>query len=421
MNFGLVIRSWITLKDDEDQIHDNPSVSVIVPVYNEEVNILDSIKSIVEQTYKNYNIIIVNDGSTDKTLRKLINQYGLFRVTATKHKDNNNFKDITNIYSNTDCKIILIDKPNGGKADALNAGFAYSNAKYILSVDGDTLLDKKCLQTILDKKKPESDAVASMVGISNDNKIINNEVVEPRIPKNFWAKVQWMEYNKSYMLLRNSLKDKNCITVIPGACSFISSEYITKTGGYKHNHLGEDMEHTLNLLDKGAKIQFISKVLSWTEAPDNLKDLGKQRVRWFRGAFQSYTQYTKLIFSNKNKFLGFFFLPYIWLFDIIGCWIEVVGLVIGIKTMITQPNYDYTNFLILWFIIVTLHYINFLTSLLIIKKKLKLCKSYRTVLFTTAIEGFTYHYLYVYWIIKAHLMEIFRFKRSWNKIERKGF
>jgi cellulose synthase/poly-beta-1,6-N-acetylglucosamine synthase-like glycosyltransferase len=250
--------------------------------------------------------------------------------------------------------------------------------------------------------------------------ITDNEILNPQIPKNFWAKVQWMEYNRSYMLLRNSLKDKNCVTVIPGACSLISSAIIEKTGGYKHNHLGEDMEHTLNILMNKGSIQFISKVLSWTEVPDNFRDLGKQRVRWFRGALHSYSSYSNLLFNKSNKFLGYIFLPYIWIADILGCWIELLGWVFAIYTIVTS-SYDYTNFLILWAIIVILHYLNFLIALLLIKKRLKLCKSYNSILAVSFIEGFTYHYLYVYWILKAHVLEIFGAKRNWNKLKRKGF
>lgn len=415
VNLLLMVRGWFLYAPEIEHNHNSPKISIIVPVYNEEVNILISINSILKQDYSNYDIIIVNDGSKDDSVKKIVNNFNLLPINLDAYKNIDNYKSIKSIYSNG--KITLLDKDNGGKADALNAGFAYCNSEWILSVDGDTLLNKNCLSSLMTYKRPNIDAVASMVGISNDNVITDSE---PNIPKGFWAKVQWMEYNRSYMLLRNSLKDKNCVTVIPGACSLISSEMILKTGGYKHNHLGEDMEHTLNILKNKGKVQFITKVLSCTEVPDNIKDLGKQRVRWFRGALQSYSSYKNLLFNRNNKFLGWLFLPYIWIADILGCWVELIGWIFAIYTIVTS-SYDYVNFMILWSIIVILHYLNFIIALLLIKKKLKLCKSYREILFTSFIEGFTYHYLYVYWILKAHILEIFGAKRNWNKLKRKDF
>lgn len=423
VNFILIARAYLTFKKDE-VIDDSfkPSVSIIVPAFNEEVNIVESINSMLKQDYDNFNIIVVNDGSTDSTSEKVMTAFNLIEAIECKDdlkiKDHKNFKEVDSVYYGN--KIILINKKNGGKADALNAGFCYTDAEWILSVDGDTLLEPNCLKTLTSKRKEDVDAIASMVGICNDNEIVEGRVVSRNVPKNFWAKVQWMEYNRSYMLLRNSLKDCNIVTVIPGACSFVSSKMIEKTRGYKHDHLGEDMEHTLNIHKQKGKIQFLSEVLSWTEAPNNVRDLGKQRVRWFRGALQSYSKYTSLLFKKENKALSWFLIPFIWVADIFGGWIELLGWVVAIFTIVTS-SYDYTFFIILWIFIVLLHYINFLMGLNFIKKKLHVANSYRGILFVAFIEGFTYHYLYVYWLLKAHILEIFRIKRNWNKLDRKGF
>jgi cellulose synthase/poly-beta-1,6-N-acetylglucosamine synthase-like glycosyltransferase len=419
INLILNIRGWIlSSNDDVLYKHNNPSVSILVPAYNEEVNIVDSIKSSIKQNYENYDIIIINDGSTDETLSKLISEFNLENVKHNKKRSIDNHNKVDSVYNKG--RITLLNKVNGGKADALNAGFAYSSSEYILSVDGDTLLKPNCISTLMSKKKPGVDAIASMVGICNDNEIIDGEVISPKIPKNFWARIQWMEYNRSYMLLRNSLRDKNCVTVIPGACSLVSSEMIEKTGGYKHNHLGEDMEHTLNIHKQGGKIQFLTEILSWTEAPDNMKDLSKQRIRWFRGALDSYSSYFSLIFRKENKVFNWFMLPYIWISDILGCWIELFGWIFAIYTILTN-SYDYIFFFILWTFIVILHYINFVIGLMFIKYRLKIYDSYKSVFLITLVEGFSYHYLYIYWILKAHVLEFIGREKKWNKLERKGF
>lgn len=412
INLTLNIRSWVIYK--EPKIYDdseNASVTIIVPAYNEEVTIIDSVESMMKQSYKNCNVIVVNDGSNDNTLGKLINHFKLISCHLSSTKGTSNYKPIKQVFYGKG--LLVLDKPNGGKADALNAGFAYSNTDWILSVDGDTMLSKDCVKTLVSKRQSNADAVSSMVGISNG---VN--IDKPSIPKGFWARVQWMEYNRSYTLLRTSLLNSNCVTVIAGACSFISSKMIEKTGGYKHNNLGEDMEHTLNIHSKGGKIQFLPEVLSWTEAPSNLRDLGKQRVRWFRGGFQSYSQYLKLI--GKPNVFGVFMLPYIWLVDLAGAWVELIGLGLVGYTLYNH-SLDVDFFFIWWGIIIAMHFSNFLIGFLFLKKKLKLYESYKGIWYLALIEGISFHYLYVYWMIKAHVLELFGFNRKWNKLNRKGF
>lgn len=424
VNFMLVLRSfWIYKEDENEQIYERghcPKVSILVPAYNEEVNIVDSIKSMQKQDYENFDIIIVNDGSSDNTVEVIKKAFKLQRSSVSKRRTSfaENHKEVMEVWKNKN--IILLDKTNGGKGDALNAAYAFSDADWFVGVDGDTLLEPFAISTYMEKRKPGVEAMASMIGISNDNEIVDGQVIDPKVPKGFWTRVQWMEYNRSYCLMRHSMKDKDIVTVIPGCCSLLSRNMIEKTGGYKHNHLGEDMEITLNAHAKGGKTQFISEILSWTEAPDNLRDLGKQRVRWFRGALQSFTQHTDLLFKKDKKALGWFMMPLIWIVDIFGAWIELLGWILAIYTIVMH-SYDYTFFLLLWSLIVGAHFTNLVLGLTFMHKNLKRIKGKRRIIPVALLEGFTYHYCYVYWILKAHLLEIFKVKRKWNQVDRKGF
>lgn len=419
VNFLLIRRAFILKRNEKDTYRpDAPEdmVSVIVPMFNEEMVILATLREILNQTYRNFEVILVDDGSTDTTVDIILEEYGLMDM-GTGHDGERLWRGEVNGIT-----VVLWAKTNGGKASALNAGYdkASHMSKWILSVDGDTILDRKAIRTLIHYRDPKADAVASMVGIANGNDMSNGAPKNPKLPKKFWERVQWMEYNRSYVLLRNSLKDKNCVSVIPGACSFISADMVDKTGGYKENHLGEDMDHTLAIHENGGHIQFMDKVLSWTEAPDNVKDLGTQRVRWFRGAWQSYTQHRKLVFDRYNKAFGLFLLPFIWLADVFGAWIELLGWILAIYTIVTT-SWDLTFFLILWSVIVGIHYLNWLQMLYFLKKKMGLIDNYKPLYFIGALEGFFHHYLYAFWMIKAHLQEWTRREKKWNKLERKGF
>jgi cellulose synthase/poly-beta-1,6-N-acetylglucosamine synthase-like glycosyltransferase len=399
-------RAWFTWKPDEVTNNEKPSVAILVPAFNEEINIVKSIESMLRQDYENLTIVVINDGSTDNTFNKVKESFNM-KYDGKGRLNHNN--------------IILIDKVNGGKGSALNAGFKNTDAEWVVCVDGDTILEKHAITTMISKRRKGVDAMASMVGIVNGLKFDDNhEIIEKIIPKGFWPRVQWAEYNRSYSLLRHSMKDLNAVTVIPGCCSMLSRKAMLETGGYKDNHLGEDMEITLNVHRQGGDVQFLSETLSWTEAPDNLRDLGKQRVRWFRGALQSFMAYRDLLFRKENKFFSWIILPYVWLADICGAWIELIGWIVAIYTIVTT-SYDFTFFFILWGFIMLCHYINLMMSMYFIHRKLDKTSGKKIILFIALFEGITYHYLYVYWMLKAHIMELFSVKREWNKLDRKGF
>jgi len=223
-------------------------------------------------------------------------------------------------------------------------------------------------------------------------------------------------------MVRCSIKQQNGIIVMPGACALISSEMMVKTGGYKEETLGEDMELTLNIHRNDGDIQFIGDILAWTEAPESISNLGLQRVRWFRGLFQSMVSYRDLLFKKGNKTLSFL-MSFVWISDILGAWVEL-GAWILLGVMIMLDMYiDWNFLLILWGVILTLYYVNFALVISFMKHKLlpekKIRRIYRFPLLA-AFEGFTYHFLYLFWSLKAHTQEIFKMKSNWNRVSRLG-
>lgn len=396
-SFTLIVRAWLTFKKDEEINFETPLVSIIVPAYNEEVGIVDSINSLLKQDYSNFEVIIIDDGSTDNTSGEVIS----------------NFKYHP--------KITFLMKDNGGKASALNFGASYAKGEYLMCIDGDTVLEKHALSTMMKYKKEDTDGLAAMVGIFNGLDIQNSSPIDPQVPKKISTRIQWLEYCRSYVAFRCSMKEKNVITVISGACGIISKNMFDKCGGYKEDQLGEDMELTMNIHSNGGKVQFIPETLAWTEAPRDIKSLGKQRLRWFRGSLQALTLHKNLLFGKNNFTFKWLLLPYIWVSDIFGVWIEFSAWLYTFYLLIIDAPMDWTNWAFIWGCIIIGHYINTSLVILFVKNKLEVPykKMYRGFLLSL-FEGVTYHFLYVFWLLKAHLQHIFKVSKKWNKLDRVG-
>ena len=398
VNFILIMRAFFTFKADEFIKQDKPLVSILVPAYNESVGICDSINSLLSQDYPNFEIVVVDDGSSDKTFEKVIENFG------------------------GDSKVRVFRKENGGKAVALNFATTKANGSFFMCIDADTILDPSTITRMIGKMKPDSDAVAAMVGIANEYTIKDGKPAKAFVPSNITIKTQFLEYMKSYVIYRCSTKDKNVVTVISGACGIISREIFNKCGGYKKGQLGEDMELTMNIHTVGGRVQFLAETLAWTEAPSNIKDLGKQRVRWFRGAFQALYEHKHLLFSKGNSFFNFFMLPYSWLSGIFSVWIEVFTWIYCVTIILTTKNtLEMNTWLWLWIVILLGHHFNTILVVEFAKRKLDVnYKEMNRVYISPFFEGLGFHFFYVHWLVKAHLQQIFGVSRKWNKLKRNG-
>lgn len=431
----LSIRVWWVFNHAEEHNHHynrNPRVSIIVPAYNEEVTIIDSLESMLAQDYNNLDIIVINDGSKDDTLNVLKNKYNL----KSSREFSDRLKARMKEYPEFDCtafndvyydklkNIIVIDKKNGGKSTALNMGILLSDSEYTLNVDADTILRKDAISNTLRKKHKDSDAVSCMIGIANEHPLDEDDI-QPLFPKMWLVRRQWLEYLTSFVLWRAGNDDHNCITVIPGAYGFIKRSALLDIGGYKKHYLAEDGELTLRLLKGGYKIQFIAEFLAWTEAPDNIRSLGKQRLRWYRGTLQNMIMHRDMLFNSKyGWFLSWFVIPFAWFADVFGSWIELISWIIMGVFISLGIHIDWGYFLLLWGGIILTYSLTMTFMLTFTNRKLKPkehnSKIYRLIPIIM-VETVSYHFLNLYWIIRSHINEYMNKEHKWNKFRRKGF
>lgn len=249
----------------------SPFVSILVPVYNEDKVIADSIKSLLELNYPNYEIIIINDGSTDKTRQVAEGLVGYRKGKVS------------------DIKISLINKPNGGKAKALNTGIKYSKAELVLCMDGDSQLSADCIKlAVRHFANKEIGAVAGNVKVLNRGKLFTD--------------LQALEYIEGLNMARSAQSFVRLVNIIPGPIGLFRKKAIEEAGYYSSDTFAEDADLTLKILANGWKIYYEPNSISFTEAPVKLQQLLKQRYRWTRGIIQSIKKHRKLMINPSINF-----------------------------------------------------------------------------------------------------------------------
>jgi cellulose synthase/poly-beta-1,6-N-acetylglucosamine synthase-like glycosyltransferase/peptidoglycan/xylan/chitin deacetylase (PgdA/CDA1 family)/spore germination protein YaaH len=258
----------------------SPFVSVIVPAYNEELVIANTINSLLASDYENYEIVVVDDGSTDKTSAVVRSSFS------------------------ADARIRLFSEPNAGKAAALNTGLKHSQGEIVIALDADTLFAPQTIGALAHRfSDPQMGAVAGNAKVGNRINIVTR-----------W---QALEYITSQNMDRRAFASLNCITVVPGAVGAWRRDLITQAGGFQSDTLAEDQDLTLSIRRMGHNIGYEEDAIAWTEAPDRLSTLAKQRFRWAFGTLQCMRKHVDALFRPRYGALGFVALPNVWIFQIL--------------------------------------------------------------------------------------------------------
>lgn len=264
-------------------------VSILVPAYNEEVTVVETVRSLLALDYKLYEIIVVDDGSSDKTSQVLIDAFHMHPVNRPIRREIQCQKERA-IYETTTEKvpITLVSKKNGGKADSLNMGINCARYPYFICMDADSILQYDSLERIV-RPVLENDhvvAVGGSVRPANGVVIQKGRVLQYHLPKNLLACMQALEYDRSFLAARILLDKFNGNMIISGAFGLFEKRTVVAVGGYDHNTMGEDMELVVRLHEfcranrRPYQIKYAADAICWSQAPEKLSDLSKQRKRW---------------------------------------------------------------------------------------------------------------------------------------------
>ncbi len=310
-------------------------VSILVPAYNEAATIVPSLHSIMQLNYPEYEIIVINDGSDDDTmdlLKKELELVEVYVVDQIRIKT----KPVHGHYQSLKYKKIrVIDKENGGKSDALNAGINASVYPLFCCIDADSVLEKESLMNVVQPFLEDPDVIAAggTIRIANGCRVRNGRLEKIGIPQNPLALVQVVEYLHAFLFGRMGWVPLNSLLVISGAFSLFVKEHVIRVGGYRTDTVGEDMELVLRLhkhmryKKQPYKITFVAEPICWTEAPERLETLKNQRVRWHRGLGESLFSHTDILFNPKMGSIGFFAYPFALFFEFLSPALELAGYV----------------------------------------------------------------------------------------------
>ena len=328
-----------------------PLVSIVVPAYNEELTIVDSLRALLALDYTPREVVIVNDGSTDGTLALIQRTFQLVPAPLAFEQPLRS-EPVRGIYrSVSDPNLVVVDKENGGsKADAANAGINAASGVLVLIIDADTMLAADALSRAVLPflEDPVTVAVGANIAIANGCRIEHGRITAVALPRSWLARFQIVEYMRAFLLFRMACAAQNAVVIISGAFGLFRRDAVIAVGGYDRDAIGEDMDLTLRLQRhfresrQPARISFDPNPLAWTQVPEDWRSLYSQRCRWRRGLLQVLGRYRRMIGNPRFGAVGLGALPYVAFFEGVGPIIETGGyLVTLVAAMLGYLNWQY--------------------------------------------------------------------------------
>ncbi len=412
------------------RLHNFKPITVIVPAYNEENGIVESVRSLLQLEYPDYQLIVVNDGSTDGTLEQLFENFQIRQASFSPYYEIDSQPIKAVYFSPAYPNLVVIDKAKGGKADSINAAINISRNPLITVTDADSILERDCLLKIV-RPFMEDDNIVAVGGterIANGCKVNKGYIEEVGLSKSWLVRFQVVEYLRAFLFGRNGFDFLNGILIISGAFSCFRRDALIEIGGYRTGSVGEDMEIVVRLhkelrkKNSKTRVTFIPDPVCWTEAPEKIKTLSIQRVRWQKGTIESIRLHKDLFFNPNYGWLGMLVFPYYTFFEVLGPFIEISGYVVFIISYllgIVPLNFAVAFFMAAFLYGVVLSTLSVCLEELSFKKYTKV-RHLLILLAASILENFGYRQMTTFWRFKGFI-EYYTGKRDWGKMEKKGF
>jgi cellulose synthase/poly-beta-1,6-N-acetylglucosamine synthase-like glycosyltransferase len=308
-------------------------ITLIVPAHNEAATIAGAVRSLFQLTYPELEIVVVNDGSTDATLEVLTREFDLVKVPEAFRVRLATAPVRAVYHSRRHPELRVLDKENGGKADALNAGINAARYPLFCGLDADSVLQRDSLERVVRPFLEDARTVAAggIVRLANGCDVVDGFVVRTGVPRTPLALVQVVEYLRAFLLGRLGWSPWNALLVISGAFGLFHKETAILAGGYRTDTVGEDMELVVRLhrilrtRGQDYRIVFVPDPVCWTEGPENWRVLRGQRMRWQRGLAESLSLNRALLCSRRGGLVGWVAFPFALLFEWASPIVEVAG------------------------------------------------------------------------------------------------
>ncbi len=408
-----------------------PAVTLIVPAYNEERVIAHSIHSLLALHYSRLEVVVVNDGSKDGTLDELIRSFSM-RKSEVQSSAGLPTKPVKAIYTSTiEPRVVVVDKVNGGKADAINAGINFSQAAYFIGMDADSLFEPEAVSHALRLVLEDPEHVVAVGGVVrgiNGSIVDGGRIRRPNLLLNFWVIIQVIEYLRSFLAGRTAWSLVNGLLIIPGAFGLFQKAAVIAAGGYATDTVTEDFELVLRMhryaRERGLdwRIQLAPDAVCWTELPDSRRVLAGQRKRWHEGLLQTIMVHRKMLFNWRYGVVGMVALPYELLYEAGGPVVEILGIIL-MPVLFLLGWVNDTSFVVFAALAFFAGVLFSLTSVLIDQiyfPRYHFPRDAILLLAFSMIECFGYRQIYLWWRLKATWNFLFG-KVVWRVSERTGF
>ncbi len=406
-----------------------PKISVLVPAFNEEITVCDTVQGLLALAYPNLEIVVINDGSPDRTAEVLAEQFDLQSIHPAFQRVIET-AEVKSLYLSTrEPRLVMIDKLNGGKADSLNAGLNVASGDLVCAIDADTLVAPDALQLLVAPFLNQSNVVAvgGTVRLTNDSPIRAARVTKLVVPKRVLPALQAVEYVRAFVIGRLGWNALGGNLIISGAFGLFDRDAVIAVGGYETGSIGEDMELIVRLRRRAyedrrtARVEFLPDPVAWTEAPEQARVLARQRNRWQRGLMDVLLRHRRMIFNPRYKSAGLLAMPYFLIVEFMAPLIEFVGLVLLTIGLVTGV----LDWSVLWLVGASYGFGTAVTILTLLFDDLAF-RSYPKMRFRIALAGYAVFEQLVYrpltllwrlWGIQLFL----RGRKEWGLQVRKGF
>ncbi|MBG6236402.1 cellulose synthase/poly-beta-1,6-N-acetylglucosamine synthase-like glycosyltransferase [Pedobacter sp. CAN_A7] len=412
-----------------------PGITVIAPAFNEAKTIIDNVYSLLSLNYPKFEVVIVNDGSSDHTLEKMVLEFDLVKTDYAYH-EHIKTSIIRGIYRSLNpafFNLLVVDKVNRkSKADASNAGINVSSYPYFLATDVDCVLHKdtllKLIKPIIDDKNKVI-ATGAAIRLANSCDIENGFLIKAKVPQKILPLFQELEYIRSFLIGRMALSKIHGLTLVSGALGMFDKDIAIKAGAYDPLSLGEDMELVTRMriymhdINTKYKVKYIPESLCWTEAPATLKVYSQQRTRWAGGLAQNLWRHKRIMFNVKYGVFGMISFPYLFFSEWLAPIIELLGIMFYIYCIITgRVNWEYALILLVYVysFCVTMSIFSVLWDEIIFRQYSSKWAIVQLCL-TAFLEPIFYHPLVITFALKGVIYSLTGIQLSWGNMKREGF
>ena len=402
-----------------------PRVSILAPAHNEAATIITSVRSLLRLDYSDYEVVVIDDGSTDLTLALLRDAFDLRERPGRPASGPRHFT------SDADARLRVISKPRGGKGDALNAGLHAADGELVCVIDADCVLESDALlratQAFIDRPD-EVVAVGATIRPVNGCRVSPEGRIELDTPRNLLALLQTVEYLRAFMAARLAWSQLGALTLVSGAFGVFRRDLLLEIGGYSTTTLGEDLELVVRLRRhlkdqrRSGRVVFVPEPLCWTEAPEDLAVLRRQRVRWQRGALETFAVHWPMLVHPRYGHVGLLGLGRILLVDVLGPVLELVSwslllLFWALGALSTAHALAYLTLAIAFGVAISLFTLSLQEAEL---RRFPRTRSLAALAGAAVLENFGYRQLNTLWRLEGTLRH-FTTAPTWGAMTRKGF